>query len=265
MQPHYELPGVPRNPVQITARIDAGLPLAEISSPHHSVLTVRDNTQYLVALANNVVPMDRDFVLRWRPTASTSPQAAIFAEEIDGDTYAMLMIMPPEHSANRQRLAREIIFVVDTSGSMQGASIEAAREALNTALGTLGPNDRFNVIAFDDDATLLFPEAKLAAGSYLQDGWAFINTLEADNGTNMEPALRAALEKQPSLSPGMLRQVVFITDGAVRNEDKLFRLIKKQLGHSTVHRRYRRRTEQSLHAQGCAVRSRQLHLHCNTG
>jgi Ca-activated chloride channel family protein len=234
MQPLYELPGVPRNPVQITARIDAGLPLAEISSPHHSVLTERDNTRYLVALANNVVPMDRDFVLRWRPTASTSPQAAIFAEEIDGDTYAMLMIMPPEHSANRQRLAREIIFVVDTSGSMQGASIEAAREALNTALGTLGPNDRFNVIAFDDDATLLFPEAKLAAGSYLQDGWAFINNLEADNGTNMEPALRAALEKQPSLSPGMLRQVVFITDGAVRGEDKLFRLIKKQLGQSRL-------------------------------
>ncbi len=242
-EPHFAASNAPRNPVQITARIDAGMALAEIRSPSHPVhieaapvsqASQAETTAYNVALANNVVPMDRDFVLRWRPTPGTAPRAALFAETIDDATYAMLMVVPPDVGRSTQGLGREVIFVVDTSGSMQGQSIEAARQALGSALRTLERDDRFNIIAFDDQTVKLFSQAQLAAGSYLQDGWEFVNRLQAGGGTRMEPALRAALDGQPELAKGAVRQVIFITDGAVGNGDELFRLIDRKLGQSRL-------------------------------
>ncbi len=247
-EPHFADSTAPRNPVQITAHIDAGMALAEIRSPSHPVHieappvspasqpqnNQTQNTAYNVALANNVVPMDRDFVLRWRPTPGTAPRAALFAETIDDATYAMLMVVPPDVGRSTQGLGREVIFVVDTSGSMQGQSIEAARQALGSALRTLERDDRFNIIAFDDQTVKLFHQAQLAAGSYLQDGWEFVNRLQAGGGTQMAPALRAALDGQPELAKGAVRQVIFITDGAVGNGDELFRLIDRKLGQSRL-------------------------------
>ena len=240
-EPHYEKTGAPPNPVQIIARIDAGLMLAEIRSPYHPVHIEApngDTTAYQVALANNIAPMDRDFVLRWRPTPGTAPRAALFAEQIEGDTYAMLMVMPPQTNgpveSHRQGLSREVIFVIDTSGSMQGQSIDAARQALGSAMRTLKRDDRFNIIAFNDQPMLLFNRPQLADGSYLRDGWEFVNRLEAGGGTRIMPALHAALEGQPEITKGAVRQVIFITDGAVTNGDKLFRLIDNKLGQSRL-------------------------------
>jgi len=233
-EPTFAPPGARINPVQITASIDAGVTLEAVTSPYHPVSIEQQDNTYQVALANNVVPMDHDFVLRWRPTPSEAPQAALFAEHLGGDTYAMLMVMPPAGLVEPTRLAREVIFVVDRSGSMGGVSIEAARRALGSALMSLARTDRFNIISFDDSTRQLFRTPQLADGGYLQDGWEFVQRLEAGGGTIMQPALSAALENQRKLPPGTVRQVVFITDGAVWNDTELLRFIDRNLGPSRL-------------------------------
>jgi len=222
------------NPVEITASVDPGLPLATLASTYHEITINRQDTGYQVRLADGFVSMDRDFELTWQPVPSASPQAAVFTEVVDGETYALAMVMPPQEKGKGPELKREVVFIIDVSGSMSGESIVQARAALHMAMGTLKRKDRFNIIKFSNDATTLFSTAQLADGAYLQDAKRFIDRLEADGGTEMLPAIQAALRNQPIMARDEMRQVIFITDGAVGNEDKLFQFIHDHLGESRL-------------------------------
>ena len=152
------------NTVSIEVDLNAGLKLAGITSPYHPI-DVRESApgRYSVVLAEGNVPADRDFVLRWRPLLTDQPTAALFSEVWKGKHYGLLMVMPPQPQSLPEPVARELVLVVDTSGSMHGDSIAQAREALLSALQQLKPGDRFNIIQFNSGLDALFDEAMLAA------------------------------------------------------------------------------------------------------
>jgi Ca-activated chloride channel family protein len=146
------------------------------------------------------------------------------------------MVLPPEPDAAQKaafsRVPRETILIVDTSGSMQGTSIAQAKAALSDALDRLTERDRFNVVEFNSVTRPLWPQALPATPANLEAARAWIAKLRADGGTEMAPALSFALDG--SDTPGFLRQVVFMTDGGVSNEDELLRLIAQRLGRSRL-------------------------------
>jgi len=113
------------------------------------------------------VPANRDFELVWQPYAEAAPAAVLFTERKGGETFALLMVMPPAAALDSLRLPREVIFVIDNSGSMHGASIDQARAALRLALARLRPTDTFNVIRFNHTTDALFPEARAATSQNL--------------------------------------------------------------------------------------------------
>jgi Ca-activated chloride channel family protein len=125
-----------------------------------------------------------------------------------------------------------VIFIIDTSGSMQGPSIVQAKAALTMALDRLEPTDRFNVIQFNSFTETLYPEPVAASASNLEAALDYVAALEADNGTEVLPALEAAFAMPSSATH--LRQVVFITDGAVGNEEQLLTLIRQSLGRARL-------------------------------
>lgn len=139
---HFQHPvaataSAPIQPITITAELDMGLPLEAITAPYHALAMTRQRQLYKLALADGRVPMDRDFELRWRPQTGREPQAALFHEVLEGEDYALLMVLPPSHTdPTRQhaQLPRELVFVIDTSGSMGGSSISQARASLAFAL-----------------------------------------------------------------------------------------------------------------------------------
>ncbi len=222
------------NPVSLVVALDAGLPIAELVSLTHAVeIEQRGAGRRLVTLAEQSVPADRDFVLEWRPAVGREPEATVFAEEIDGETYLLVGLLPPreperDDDAGPTRPPRDLIFVVDTSGSMHGRSIVQARQAVLFALDRLAPGDRFNVIRFDSKTRSLFGALRPASDTNLRRARAYVRDLEAEGGTEMRPALDLALAE--TTVPGRLRQVVFLTDGAVSNEHDLFLTIAKRLG-----------------------------------
>jgi Ca-activated chloride channel family protein len=220
------------NPVSIRVALDAGVPLASIQSSYHRVeITEKSTSRHEISLANGVTPANRDFELSWTPRAAELPQVAWFTEAKDGRHYALLMVLPPA-AALAERLPREVIFVLDTSGSMAGTSIRQAREALTLALERLAPGDRFNVIEFNSTARALYREARHATRDNLRDATHWVAGLEARGGTEMAHALNLAL---PGSEAGdRVRQVIFLTDGAVGNEEELFRMIRSRLGGSRL-------------------------------
>jgi len=222
----------PVNPVSIRVELDAGVPLGEISSPYHRVdVKVLGEARREIALADGSTPANRDFELRWSPRPGSAPQLAWFTEKQGGRYYALLMLLPPA-ATQGARLPREVIFVLDTSGSMAGASIRQAREALELALARLAPADRFNVIEFNSTAQALFPQAQEASPAQVQRAIGWVRGLEARGGTEMAAALNLALDGRDA--GGRVRQVIFLTDGAIGNEEQLFRLIRSRLGGSRL-------------------------------
>lgn len=224
----------PVNPVSLRVELNSGFPLAKLASAHHRVnVAPGPGGAQVITLSEGTVPADRDFELVWAPAGGRAPQAAVFTENRAGKTYALLMVVPPEQLDSAAiRIAREVIFVIDTSGSMAGLSIEQAREALLLALDRLAAGDRFNVIEFNSTVSVLFDEARAADEHSLRRARAFVRGLKARGGTEMAAALHAALNNSDDAR--MLRQVVFLTDGAVGNEDQLFRIIHDKLGDSRL-------------------------------
>jgi Ca-activated chloride channel family protein len=216
------------NPVELDVDIDAGFPLARVASTYHAIkVEERPGHRYHVGL-RGPVPASRDFELAYTPEVGAAPGAAFFTETVDGQTYGLLMVLPPSvHAAATSRALREVTYVVDTSGSMEGVSIAQAREAMLFALGRLQPGDRFNVIEFNSVTRALFPAPMPVDAATLAQARSFVGALRARGGTEMKPALEAAFA--PARSDKLMRQVVFMTDGAVGNEAELLALITRRL------------------------------------
>ncbi|MDC0662947.1 marine proteobacterial sortase target protein [Marinobacter sp. SS21] len=219
---------------QVALTLNAGLPIAQVTSPSHRLLSTWEGDTVLVTPAQGALVMDRDLVVRWSPQRGQAPSAALFHERFDGEDYLLAMLVPGQ--APRQSLPRELVFVIDTSGSMAGTSIRQAQASLLRGLDTLTAADRFNVIQFNSQTQALFPSAKPADAVNLARARRYVQALEANGGTEMAPALAAALvaTHHGDLSQELVRQVVFITDGAVGNEQRLFAQISDQLGDSRL-------------------------------
>lgn len=230
--------GPAHNRISLSATLDMGMPLSMVSSPYHEIVLSRRAGVYDLSLLDGSSAMDRDFVLEWQPVAGSAPEAAFFTQKVDDQYYGMLMVVPPAQPAAIAKIPRQVIFVIDTSGSMGGTSIEQARASLSTALRQLTPRDTFNIIAFDSSHRALHRQPVPATAHFVQQALEFVRMLHASGGTQMMPALLAALpvvqDHGNGEVPPALRQVVFITDGAVGNEDELFQAISQRLGDSRL-------------------------------
>jgi Ca-activated chloride channel family protein len=222
------------------ATIDAGTALDVIASRYHPIkVAVLDETAgiYEVTLTDSAAPMDHDLELVWRPVTDSIARAALFREDKDGRPHFLLMVLPPDELAGNQATAtesmpRDLVFVIDTSGSMHGTSLEQAKQALLLALPGLRPNDRFNVIQFNSVTDALFPASVPASAGNVRLARNYIQNLGANGGTEMRLALERALLFEED--EAQLRQIVFVTDGSVGNEQELFTLIENSLGESRL-------------------------------
>lgn len=217
-------------PVRIDIELDAGFPLADLASTNHPVrIEPRGGHRYHLTLADGPVPAARDFELTFTPESGAAPRFALFTETKGSKAYALLMALPPAaKEAVGPRPPREITYVVDTSGSMEGVSMTQAREALLLGLDRLQPGDRFNVIEFNSGTHSLFAAPVPYDTETAARARRFVSGLRARGGTEMLPALEIALAGERSAS--ILRQVVFLTDGAVGNEDAILALVGERLG-----------------------------------
>ena len=221
---------------RIRVYVDAGMPLDVLTSPSHAIGLDYDGRGYQVMLPQEQVPMDRDFVLSWRLPEGADSQAALFTEEVNGEHYGLLMLTPglsgaaaraSQQVSEQPRLPREVILIVDTSGSMAGERIRQAKESLQYALRRLQPEDHFNVLEFNHRHRMLHRASVPASTQNIRDAGEWVGKLHAGGGTEMLPVLEDALASPAT--PGYLRQIIFITDGAVSNEEAVLRMIERRI------------------------------------
>lgn len=211
--------------------LHSGLGLATLESRYHDVDIEAVAGGYRISLADPLSRPDRAFELNWTPDYGRAPESSMLTWDGGDAVYALLMLAPPLREALAPR-SREVVFVIDTSGSMAGASLRQAKAALRQGLEYLGPDDRFNLVRFSSDAELLFERSPPLHPAWLEQAEDFIDQLSADGGTNMAPALSMAMDLPAE--EGLLRQIVFITDGSVGNERDLLLQVAERLGDSRL-------------------------------
>ncbi|MEJ5086202.1 marine proteobacterial sortase target protein [Brucella pseudogrignonensis] len=226
------MPGEERiNPVTITVDLKPGFPATDIKSLYHPVRIDRQNEQTAKIVLDGKATADRDFVLEWQAAQTDMPNVGLFRERVGNEDYVLAYVTPPLAKTNAAQ-SREIVFVIDNSGSMGGTSMTQAKASLDYGLSHLNPGDRFNVIRFDDTLTKFFEDSVDATQQNINDARQYVASLEAVGGTEMLPALHAALDD--SHQKDGLRQIVFLTDGEISNEQQMFDVIASRRDRSRL-------------------------------
>jgi Ca-activated chloride channel family protein len=190
---------------------------------HRAVVSLR---------AQDAIP-NKDFVLRYRVAPSATAAASAFTvREADKPGTLLLNIVPQLEAAPDELLPRELLFVFDRSGSMGGESIVQARNALRACLRALNPADTFNILPFDHSVERFRPSSQPFTQASIDAADAYIDMIDARGGTEILGALQAALASPAD--PERLRVIVFLTDGAVGNEDQVLRALRGSLGQARV-------------------------------
>ena len=222
------------NPVNITVKLNAGFPLGNIYSASHKIMVERKNETKAVIRLATADSADRDFLLSWNYSSFKNPKLFLFKETIKDGVFHAATITPPRRSALKPPMPRDIIFIQDVSGSMDGHSIKQAKNALKFALERLKPHDRFNIIFFNDQPRALSPTLIKVNRYNLKYTLKILNNMKASGGTEMLAALSLGLEMAETTDDKRIKQIVFLTDGAISNEREVFSTIQKKLGNSRL-------------------------------
>ncbi|MDX2169306.1 MAG: VIT domain-containing protein [Deltaproteobacteria bacterium] len=219
--------------VSISIDIDGGMPIVALDSPSHPLRVEQNGPNARHAeLASGRTIDNRDFVLTYQ-LAAAGVQAGVLAHQDEHGGYFSLLIEPPAEVKSADVTPREVVFVLDCSGSMQGLPLDASKAFMRAALQQLRPTDTFRIIRFSDGATEFARQPLLATPNQVEAGLRYVETLQSEGGTEMQRGIRQALSVAPP--PGTLRLVVFLTDGYIGNEHEILSLIDALIGDARLY------------------------------
>ena len=211
--------------LSLAVKIDAGVPIHHVQSKTHEIAVTNSKaSQAEVHLQRETTIPNKDFILTYA-VAGEDIRDAVLTHRNGKNGFFTFLLHPPDRVKTDEVTAKELVFVLDTSGSMSGFPIEKAKETMRLAIDGLNPRDTFNLITFAGDTHILFPEPVPATPSNVRKAQSFLESRRGGGGTEMMKAIRAALD--PSDSQEHLRIVCFMTDGYIGNDMAIVGEIQK--------------------------------------
>ncbi|MGE3465436.1 MAG: VIT and VWA domain-containing protein, partial [Pyrinomonadaceae bacterium] len=209
----------PTSELHISARIAAGVPIAELTCSSHQITPEWETASRANLKLDDADPFqgNRDFVLRYRLAGDQiNSGMLLFKGEDDAENFFLYMAQPPKRVAPEQIPPREYVFVVDVSGSMEGFPLDTSKRLLQELIGNLRPTDLFNVILFSGDSTSLSKTPLAANQANIDRAIALIDQQRGSGGTELLQAVQNAMAL--NRASGVSRSIVMITDGYISGE-----------------------------------------------
>lgn len=220
----------PLEEVSLTVNLGSSSGLSSLYSPTHPVLTERlgPGRAQVSWQAQNANPT-QDFELFFAPSDGGFGGGLLTGRR-DDQNHFLFLFAPEGERASQDTIPKDIVFVMDRSGSMSGEKMEQARNALHFILGQLGEDDRFSIVGFDHRLSVLDRRLQPVERSTLDRARAFVDRLVADGNTDLEAALQAGLEiLARSEQRDASSMMIFLTDGlptaGVTDEELIARLV----------------------------------------
>lgn len=217
--------------VSMEANLAAGVPVCDVESTSHKIFADRTGADsHHVSLADQAVLPNKDFILKYK-VAGTGISDAILTHADKTGGYFTLILQPPDRPQEKALVPRQLIFVVDTSGSMWGFPLDMAKKTVQRALDNLRKDETFNLITFSGATRVLFPEPVPATPENVAKAKEVLAGAYGSGGTEMMSAIRTALGDDAGADKPMeadpIRVVCFMTDGYVGNDADIIAEIKK--------------------------------------
>ncbi|MDT4898976.1 MAG: Ca-activated chloride channel [Acidobacteriota bacterium] len=223
----------PTSTLHISARVSAGVPIQDLSCPSHQILPQWQSPTVAGLTLDDADPFqgNRDFILRYRLAGDQIASGLILYQGED-ENFFLYMAQPPRRVTSEDIPAREYIFVVDVSGSMEGFPLNTSKQLLKDLIGQLRPSDLFNVVLFAGDSSVLSSKSLPANQENISGAIRLLEQQRGSGATELLPAIKQAmsLPREANFS----RSIVLVTDGYISGEQGVFDYIRENLNHSNV-------------------------------
>ncbi|MEH1915411.1 VIT domain-containing protein [Nostoc sp.] len=215
-----------RHNINVTVEIDAGLPISEVRSPSHQLKIEHSDQIVRIQLAGEDTIPNKDLILRYQVSGKET-QSTVLTQADDRGGHFVIYLIPALEYSTDEIVPKDVVFLVDTSGSQSGDPLQKCQELMQRFINGLNPNDTFTIIDFSDRVRQLSPTPLPNTSENRAQAIAYINNLQADGSTEMLSGIRTAINFPTPA--GRLRSVVLLTDGYIGNENEILAEVQQHL------------------------------------
>ncbi|MEG4420031.1 VIT domain-containing protein [Microcoleus sp. LAD1_D5] len=213
--------------IAVSVEIDAGVAIGDVRSTSHQITTDRSGNIVQVQLANSDTIPNKDLILRYRVAGENTRATILTQSDQRGGHFATYMIPALNYKTN-EIVPKDVVFLMDTSGSQQGEPLAKSKELMRRFIQGLNPNDTFTIIDFANTATALSTTPLPNTAANRQRAINYIDKLQANGGSELLNGIQAVMNF-PAPATGRLRSIVLITDGYIGNENEVLARVQRSL------------------------------------
>lgn len=213
--------------IGVTVEIDTGLPISNIRSTSHKIQSARNGNAMRVQLADADTIPNKDLILRYQ-VAGEKTEATILTQADQRGGHFAVYLIPALNYQNSEIVPKDVVFLMDTSGSQQGDPLAKSKALMRRFISGLNPNDTFTIVDFANTAKALSPTPLANTPANRQKAFDYIDQLQANGGTELLNGIRTVLNF-PAATEGRLRSIVLLTDGYIGNDAEVIAEVQRNL------------------------------------
>lgn len=213
--------------ISVKVEINAGVALQEINSPSHRLKIVFNGDIATVELDHSDTIPNKDLILKYQVSGANTQSTLLSQNDDRGEHFALYCIPAVQYQTN-QIVPKDVIFLMDTSGSQEGNPLKQCKALMEQFINGLNPDDTFTIIDFASITTQLSPKPLENNANNRKKAFKYIKRLEANGGTYLMPGIQTAINYPPA-SDGRLRSIVLLTDGYIGNDEEILAQVQQKL------------------------------------
>ncbi|MDF5725613.1 MAG: VIT domain-containing protein [Rhizonema sp. PD37] len=215
-----------RHDINVTVEIDAGVPVSDVRSPSHQIQIEHFEQTVRVQLSGEDTIPNKDFILRYQ-VSGIETQSTVLTQLDDHGGHFAIYLIPALEYCPTDIVPKDVVFLIDTSGSQMGDPLEKCQELMRRFIHGLNADDTFTIIDFSETSRQLSKTPLANTRENCARAIAYINKLQADGGTDLSHGIRAVLNFPVTSS--RLRSIVLLTDGYIGNENEILAEVQREL------------------------------------
>lgn len=213
--------------IAVNVEIESATPITNVRSYSHRILTDPDDGAMKVRLAPTDTIPNKDLILRYRASADRTRAGVLTQKDKRGGHFALHLTPAVQYRAN-EVVPRDLVFLIDTSGSQSGDAIEKSKVLMKRFIQGLNPQDTFNIVDFANSTSRLSDHPLANTKANREKALAYVKALEADGGTELMNGIRE-ISSLPPARDGRLRSFVLMTDGLIGDDRQVIGEVERSL------------------------------------